>query len=418
MHRIAGSVKTVLKVAWVNLAILTTLLVCVEGFAFGYYFVRRTLSAEDPLVAYVRTQVSKMPRDGYPNPADENWFGPYWKEFNDSTYASVDWDSYSNHHRRPFSGKYINVDRNGRRATWNQDRVDSPGSVRLAVFGGSTTWGTGARDEFTIPSYISKMLAEKYPHRFSVVNYGQDGYVSTQEVITLLREIQMDRKPDIAVFYDGYNETFTAMQAGAAGIPMNEYNRMREFNILHPSRARDFYFEVLSRTNTFQLIKGLRASLSPDVVADPLADKNTEALARDVVRVYSTNVESAAAIAEQYGVMTHFYWQPSVYNKASPTEPEQSIIHATEQFAGLYKRVQEMMRENHRVTARSNFRDISNILDGYSRTAFIDTVHVTELANELVARAIVEGLTDTLERSVSRVTADRALTANGGRAID
>src|SRR5438876_8405406 len=102
MHRIAGSVKTVLKVAWVNLAILTTLLVGIEGFAFGYYFVRRTLSAEDPVRAYVRAEVSKMPRDGYPNPSDQSWFAAYWKEFNDSTYASVDWVSYSNYHRRPF----------------------------------------------------------------------------------------------------------------------------------------------------------------------------------------------------------------------------------------------------------------------------------------------------------------------------
>src|SRR2546422_9996092 len=107
MHRIAGYIKTALKVAWVNLAILTTLLVCIECFAFGYYFVRRTLSGEDKVATYVKTEVSRMPRDGYPNPADQTWFGAYWKEFNDSTYASVDWVSYSNYHRRPFEGKYI-----------------------------------------------------------------------------------------------------------------------------------------------------------------------------------------------------------------------------------------------------------------------------------------------------------------------
>jgi len=266
-----------------NLAILTTLWVGIECFAFGYYFVRRTLSGYDQVGAYVKTQVSKMPVDGYPNPVDRTWFGPYWKEFNKSTYSSVESVSYSNWHRYPFEGKYINVDKNGRRATWNQDPKDAPGLIRIALFGGSALWGTGARDGFTIPSYISKMLAEKYPHRFNVVNYGQDGYVNTQEVITLLREIQKDSVPDIVVFYDGYNESFTAFQTGAAGFPMNEDNRIREFNILHPSRARDFYFEVLSRTNTFQLIKGLRASLSPDVVGEPLADKNTEALALDVV---------------------------------------------------------------------------------------------------------------------------------------
>jgi hypothetical protein len=383
------------------------LLVCAEGFAFGYYVFRRTFSAEDPVVAYVKTQVSKMPQDGYPDPSDESWFAPYWKEFNDSTYASVDWESYSNYHRRAFTGKYINIDRNGHRATWNEDRNDSPGTIRLALFGGSTMWGTGARDEFTIPSYVSKMLAEKYPHRLQVVNYGQDGYVTTQEAITLLREIQMDRVPDIAVFYDGYNEIYTAMQAGAAGIPMNEYNRMKEFNILHPSRARDFYLELLTRTNTFQILRGLRAAFHPEVEADPLEGKDTKALGRDVVRVYSSNVEFVSAMARQFGMAVQFYWQPSVYTKLSPTKAEVSTIQSNKHFADFYKDVQEEMKENHRVTDRTDFRDISNILDGYASTAFIDTVHVTELTNKMVAEQIVAGLADTLDQSVSRVAVDR-----------
>jgi hypothetical protein len=383
-------------VAWVNLAILTTLLVCIEGFAFGYYFLRRTLSADDPVGAYVRTQVSKMPRDGYPNPADQSWFGAYWKEFSDSTYAS-DWVSYSNYHRRPFSGKYINVDRDGRRATQNLDPSDAPGAIRLALFGGSTIWGTGARDEFTIPSYVSKMLAEKYPHRFRVVNYGQDRYVSTQELITLLRTIQVNHVPDIAIFYDGYNDAFAAMQAGAAGIPMNEDDRTREFNILHPSRARDFNLEFLRRTNTFQLLKGVWAVLRPERVMDSAQGKDIEVLAVDTVRVYSANVELVAAIGRQFGMAVRFYWEPSVYTKAPLTEAEESIIRSSEHFARFYTHIQDAMRQNRRLAGRSDFRDLSNVLDGYDKTAFIDNHNVTELANEIIARRIVDGLTDTIE---------------------
>ena len=415
MQTLAGSIRTAVKVAWVNLAIFTTLAVSIECAAFGYYFLRRTLSAEHPVVAYVRAQVAKMPQDGYPNPADQSWFAPYWKEFNDSTYASVDWVSYSNYHRRPFSGKYINVDRDGRRASWNPEHKDAPETIRLAMFGGSTMWGTGARDEFTIPSYVSKMLAERYPQRIRVINYGQDGYVTTQEAITLLREIQMDRVPAIAVFYDGYNEIFTAMQAGAAGIPMNEYNRMREFNILHPSRTRDFYLEVLTRTNTFQLLRGLRTALQPEVIADPLQGKDTEALAREVVQVYATNVETVSAMAKQFGIRVQFYWQPSVYTKRSVTQPEAAIIKSTKDLAEFYKKVQEGVRRNHRLADRSDFRDISGILDSYATTAFIDTVHVTELANRMVASEIVAGLTGTLEQVFSRASLNPE---QGGRAVD
>ena len=400
MRDIAGSVRTALKVFWVNLAILTTLLLAIEAFAFGYYSIRRTLAGEDKVRSYVQLQVARMPRDGYANRADQSWFAAYWKEFNDSTYASADWGSYSSYHRRPFRGKYINVDRSGRRVTWNEDPADTSGLIRLAVFGGSTTWGTGARDEFTIPSHISKLLAARYPHRFRVINYGQDGYVSTQEVITLLREIQMGRAPEVAVFYDGYNEIFTTMQAGAAGLPMNEYNRLHEFNILHPSRTRDFYFEVLSRTNTFQLIQGIRESLWPQVVvADSLEGKDTEALAQDVVRVYANNLKFLSVIAKQFGIDVRFYWQPAIFTKVPATQAEATIIQSTPHFAAFYRQVQDTMRQDKSIVGHPNFRDISRLLDG-SKTAFIDTIHVTELANEAIAREIVAGLKDNLDRVV------------------
>jgi len=402
MHDIAKKVTTVLKVAWVNLAILTTLLICIESVAFGYYFVRRSLSADDPLRAYVKAQLAKMPADGYPNPADHTWFEGYWKEFDKSTNAAVSSTSYSNWHRHPFQGKYINVDQNGKRATWNQEPREASGSIRVALFGGSTMWGTGARDEFTIPSYVSKMLAEKYPHRFSVVNYGQDGYVTTQEAITLLREIQKDNIPDIVIFYDGYNEAYTGIQSGMAGIPMNEDNRMREFNILHPSRNRDFYFEVLSRTNTFQLMQSLRKSLLPEAVADPLRDRDNDVLAGDVVRVYFRNLEFVTAAEKEFDFVAQFFWQPSVYTKAHPTEAEKAIIHASGHVGSFYRRVHEAMEETHRTAEPPNFRDISDVLDEYAGTAYIDTVHATELANEMIARKIVGNLKDAFERAKPR----------------
>jgi hypothetical protein len=391
-------VRSALKTAWFNLAILTTLLVCVEGIAFGYYFVRSTLSGYDRVDAFIKGHVAKMPRDGYPNPADQTWFEAYWKEFNDSTYAAAISTSYSNWHREPFRGKYINVAQNGRRATWAEPSNDASHLVRVAMFGGSTIWGTGARDDFTIPSYVAKILAEKYPHRFTVVNYGQDGYVSTQEVIALLREIQNNQIPDIAVFYDGYNEVYTAYQTGAAGFPMNEDNRMREFNILHPSRTRDFYFEVLSRTSTFQLAQGLRTAMWPKPVQNSSNGQATQALAADVVRTYFRNIEAVTAMEKHFGFAARFFWQPSVYTKSRPTKAEESMIYGTQPVAVLYRPVHEAMKM-YRSTAQPDFRDISNVLDGYAGTAFIDAVHVTELANEAIAREIVASLKGTGEQA-------------------
>jgi hypothetical protein len=403
MSGITKSLQTTLKMLWFSLAILTTLLVCIEAFAFGYYFVRRTLSGSDRAEAFIKTQVAKMPRDGYPNPADQTWFAPYWKEFDKSTYGSEEWVSYSNWHRHAFTGQYINVDHDGRRVTWNQESKDPSGLVKIALFGGATIWGTGARDEFTIPSYVSKILAEKYPHRFKVVNHGQDAYVSTQEVIALLREIQNDRIPDIVVFYDGFNDIAASVLPRSAGIPLNEDDRIREFNILHPARTHDFYFELLSRTNTFQLLQGLRRALWPETLADTSTNTDNQVLASADIRLYLRNVQFATALGREFGFATEFFWQPSVYTKIHATGVETSIIRSSGSFAALYRRAHQAMREVQRTAASSHVRDISNALDRYAGTAFIDTSHTTELANEVVAREIVDDLKDILDHSATRV---------------
>ncbi|MER3445854.1 MAG: hypothetical protein C4291_03015 [Candidatus Dadabacteria bacterium] len=79
------------------------------------------------------------------------------------------------------------------------------------MFGGSTMWGTEARDDFTIPSILSKKLWRR-GIRCDIVNFSGSGYVSTQEVIALLIELQRGNIPNLVIFYDGINDTYSAYQ--------------------------------------------------------------------------------------------------------------------------------------------------------------------------------------------------------------
>jgi hypothetical protein len=150
-------------------------------------------------------------------------------------------------------------------------------------------------------------------------------------------------------------------------------------------------------------------------VADYLKDKDNEALAADVVRVYFRNVETVTAVEKEFDMVSQFFWQPSVYTKTHPTEAEESIIHASGHVASFYRRVHEAMKQVDRTAGLTNFRDISNVLDGYAGTAFIDTVHATELANEMIAREIVADLKDTLEQAASRAAVAHSVRANADR---
>ena len=65
-----------------------------------------------------------------------------------------------------------------------------------------------------------------------VRNLSELGYVSTQEVIGLYRELQEGYRPDVVIFYDGVNDTTSAVLSGQAGVTTNEINRHDEFNLL------------------------------------------------------------------------------------------------------------------------------------------------------------------------------------------
>ena len=235
------------KLAWINLSLLVTGVVLLELAAYVYYTARVTVSGSGDEVA---AWVDAIPADAYD---DRSWLMTGFHELQGP--AGLRWEPFTYWRYKPFSGRYVNLGTNGLRHTWNTPAAEP---VEIWVFGGSTTWGTGARDDYTIPSALSKMLAQAFPARVHITNYGTTGYVNTQEMIFLFRELQQGRRPNIAIFYDGINDTYTAFQNRVAGVSSNEYNRVEEFNILRPFRSRAFFLEVLKRSNLYNLLKGIR----------------------------------------------------------------------------------------------------------------------------------------------------------------
>jgi hypothetical protein len=162
----------------------------------------------------------------------EPWANEYFEELDQSWY--VEWHPYAYWRRKPFKGRHINIGENGLRYTENGPTAHTGTDViEIFMFGGSTLWGHGARDGFTIASNLSRFLRERAGLRVNVTNFGEGGYVSTQEVVALLLELRNRNVPDMVIFYDGINEVFAALQTGQAGIPQNEFNREIEFNILN-----------------------------------------------------------------------------------------------------------------------------------------------------------------------------------------
>src|SRR5262249_2285111 len=160
-----------------------------------------------------------------------DWVNSYFREFAQAN--RVEWQSYVYWRRQPFAGRYITIDAGGIRRTWNPPADTNRKTRHIFFFGGSTMWGTAARDDYTIASILSRLLAAQTSpgDRVEVTNFAEGGYVSKQELIMLLGELQRGNVPDLAIFFDGVNDVFAAFQSGKPGIPQNESHRVREFNI-------------------------------------------------------------------------------------------------------------------------------------------------------------------------------------------
>ncbi len=109
-------------------------------------------------------------------------------------------------------GRYVNVV-DGHRATYEVDDPD----LTVWLFGGSTAYGLGQRDEHTIASNLVRE-AEADGHRIEVVNFGVSGYANVQEAQVFEDRLAAGERPDVAVFLDGVNDLAVAFERERYGL--------------------------------------------------------------------------------------------------------------------------------------------------------------------------------------------------------
>jgi lysophospholipase L1-like esterase len=320
---------------------------------------------------------------------------------------SMKWAPYVYWKSASVSSPYLNVDQQGNRATWNKPYQGNHRGRPITVFtfGGSTMFGYGVRDDYTVASLLSKRLAEKTDYNVEVFNYGQIGYVSTQELLLLFQLLRLGLRPNLVIFFDGINDTYSAYQSGIAGIPWNESFRVREFNLISASNRahrlrlyRNALDVFLHHTNIARL--GLLIGSETDSAEEP--DDSAEArnvlkylapspsnqepdfLEQQVVSVYLFNKQVVEMLGKRFGFRSLFYWQPVIYSKniLSPFErkyrggPElKNFFHVTYGLAAA-------------AMLSDGVRDISGVFNNDPHTYLMDGWHPTESGNELIAEGI------------------------------
>lgn len=304
----------------------------------------------------------------------------YFKELTDAK-ARV-WASYTQSQQTDYAGKFINV-HEGTRRTWNSETINGDRRTRLRIFffGGSTLWGLGSRDDFTIPSLVAKMLAENGISA-EVTNYAVIGDVTTQSLIRFVLELRKRNVPDLVVFYGGSVEAFSACYEGEPGVPLGNSN-LEKISPKKEVKAR-----ISIRLENFALIRLLTGKKQ-------LAgcSKKLDVLSDGALDVYLGNVRFIEAISRSLSFKTLFYLEPQLADKTRRTKYEEDqLLKSEKRLPGkndlyslmrskLVKRVDESSEQN-------VFHDLRTIFSDVASPIYMDGGHYGEGGNDRISRKI------------------------------
>lgn len=411
-HGLAVRALLALRDGWLIAGVMLALLVLLEV----------AYRAQSGVRAAVRGQASVPPTSPY---ADSTWYPDYLREY-EATFL-MRWKPFVYFRRAPFTGRFINVDEEGIRSTPHV-QPDASDTVRIMFFGGSTMWGSNLRDSATIPAVVAQRLAEigRPNVTFSLLNLGESGYVLTQEMIELQLRLRAGEVPDIVLFYDGINDVAAAVQRGEAGVPQNELNRAREFDLGRAlfgsetgvgSEARAATAIAGAALQRLQLLQRLRS-----LVARPaLKDANTDALASSVANSYAQTISMIEALRSAYRFEAVYVWQPTLHNtpKVLTTDEKRllGVLDASAFDAALrdvHRRMGPLL--DSAMTPRSGVRfvNLANAFVGDTSSIFVDHVgHNTEKA----IPKIVDGFLPALVTAIDSALAHRRRGAGEGDSL-
>ncbi|OGQ05658.1 MAG: hypothetical protein A2W61_00700 [Deltaproteobacteria bacterium RIFCSPLOWO2_01_44_7] len=324
---------------------------------------------------------------------DKDWAKDHFKELEEAQKA--DYESLNLWIGQEFHGKYVNIDSRGLRKTWNPESFGGKEPKKAYVFGGSTIWGSGARDDYTIPSLLSKQLNAREPS-YIVTNYGQGAYTFFQQIFHLLLLLREGQRPDYVIFYSGANDVLVTYQNGKADVTNGPTNLQNiEEGTTHGEEILNGIKGLLyDHSKIYRALLRIVTLFVPPTEADaaPKYDETfLTSLTKDFVEFYAKSHDLLDHLSKIYHFQYLSFWQPILFTKQDPTEEETKLMRDprffdNETLADLYRKIgRELPKKGF-----PHFFKVSHVIWGNGNSQFLDWCHLSEEGNEIIAKKMAE----------------------------
>lgn len=328
-------------------------------------------------------------RESVPYFAARDWSAAMWREWEgagrlDRYEPFVLWRPAAYH------GRYVNVDERGLRA--RPGRECGATDQHIWMVGGSAVFGLWQPDSLTMAAMIERSLRER-GQAVCVENLGTNSYVSTQEVIAVERRLQVEAAPALVIFYDGYNDATAMDETHLAGSHSNLEAITRRYQARHEG-VRHGVGTPLRATSLYRVAERIVAKRRrADAAGRPVDAAREGREVEQMWRAYATNVRTMAHLASGFGFRFEAFWQPSLYHTGKALSgPERQMADLPPATASFVRA--SYARAERGADSLPNFTYLGSALDSVdaSATLFVDDVHVTPEANEVLVERILRRL--------------------------
>ena len=343
----------------------------ITGEVFSYAFLRSRAAGTEPAEKII---------------GDQSWSRTFWQE-RETAGKNLSYHAYVLWRRTPFKGQTVFVDDSGLRKTYHS-HCDSDSYV-IWMFGNSGLWGYATPDWQTIPSLLGAEY-ESSGQKACVVNYGEMGRVSTQEVIELMLALKSaPRKPNLVIFYDGVSDSELPLESDQPDIH-TDYNAIKDMFEEHRKEEKT-PFAYLRQTYTYRMAAELTKFLRLDAPTGKSANPDRAAQARTTLANYLKNQELARTLSRRYRFDCLFVWQPALLSDRKSFSAQEETIRSHERrtHTGVEPLLRATYDEFGRIDA-PDFLNLADLLRDHPESVFVDPNHLTAEGNQLVAAKIFE----------------------------
>ena len=292
-----------------------------------------------------------------------------------------------------FEGRYIHV-RDQLRVTSNQ-----PASCekRILVFGGSTIFCNEVPDSFTVCSYLQRMVEEKFPGRYCVMNYGVAS-VNTAQQWERLKMVPVDSN-DVVLMYDGVNDIFNTLYSNNPGGTIFQMQK----DAYESSGTFRFFYKIMNRFRGSRLVQLLFDPYTSEAPAHLANGSMLSELGVKLLDQYTGYTAASRDYCYDNGARFHHFLQPDIYIESKWSVYEETMMKYTSYpgardafMTGRDLLMKGVVQLN---TVDSSSTDLSGIFADSGQEVYLDFCHVAHEGNRIIAAHIFNTL---VERKILR----------------